>query len=74
MDSTQKLEELKAKLKEYEEKLAEKLKGYRGVIHEDAASELKHAQVEVYRSMVYGLQYEIRQLEEKIKEEKNSGR
>lgn len=74
MDSHKKLEELKAKLVEYENKLAEKLKGYRGVIHEDAASELKHAQVEVYRSMVYGLQGEIRQLEEKIKEEKNQGR
>ena len=67
MDSTQKLEELKSKLKKYEDKLAEKLKGYRGVIHEDAASELKHAQVEVYRSIVYGLQAEIQQLEEKIK-------
>lgn len=67
MDSAKKLEELKLKLVEYERKLADKMRNYRGVIHEDAASELKHAQVEVYRSMVYGLQEEIRQLEEKIK-------
>jgi len=67
MDSAKKLDELKAKLTVYESKLTELLKHYRGVIHEDAASELKHAQVEVYRSMVYGLQEEIRQLEEKIK-------
>lgn len=67
MDSAKKLEELKLKLAEYEKKLADKMRNYRGVIHEDAASELKHAQVEVYRSMVYGLQEEIRQLEEKVK-------
>jgi ribosomal protein L9 len=71
MDSMQKLEHLKQELVKYEGKLAEKLKYYRGVIHEDAASELKHAQVEVYRSMVYGLQNEIKQLEEKIKNESN---
>jgi hypothetical protein len=60
----QKLARLKAKLIEYEAKLASRMKGYRGVIHESAASEMKHQQVMVLRAMVTDLQREIKALEQ----------
>ena len=50
--SQHKLQELKDKLKIYEEKLAWKMKFYRGVIHESASSELKHAEVMVLCAMI----------------------
>lgn len=62
----QKLQELKNKLKIYEEKLAWKMKFYRGVIHESASSELKHAEVMVLRAMVDGLKQEVAELEQKL--------
>lgn len=62
----QKLQELKDKLKIYEEKLAWKMKFYRGVIHESASSELKHAEVMVLRAMVDGLKQEVAELEQKL--------
>ncbi|HAV15175.1 MAG TPA: hypothetical protein DCX25_02505 [Candidatus Pacebacteria bacterium] len=64
--SQHKLEELKDKLNIYEEKLAWKMKFYRGVIHESASSELKHAEVMVLRAMVDGLKQEVAELEQKI--------
>lgn len=62
-DAQKKLALLKAKLEKYQTKLNEKMKRYRGVIHENAASELKHAEVMVLRAMVDGLKTEIAQLE-----------
>ena len=59
----EKLKELKAKLGEYEEKLRFEMKTYRGVIHESAASEIKHSKVMVYRDMVESLKEEIKNLE-----------
>ncbi len=59
----EKLRTLKEKLRLYEDKLATKMKRYRGVIHESAASEMKHQEVMVLRAMVDGLKREIRQLE-----------
>lgn len=59
----EKIARLKAKLVEYETKLSYKMKGYRGVIHESAASEMKHQQVMVLRAMVTSLQQEIKSLE-----------
>jgi len=47
MQNKEKLEELKEKLKDYEDKLAREMIGYRGVIHESAASEIKHSKVMV---------------------------
>lgn len=58
-----KLEELKQKLTLYEAKLAEEMKGYRGVVHESAASEIKHSKVMVYKGMVEALREEIALLE-----------
>ena len=63
MDKNYKLNHLKEKLKYYEEKLAKGMIGYRGVIHESAASEIKHDKVMVLRAMVDGLKEEIRNLE-----------
>jgi len=54
-----KLAELLQKLALYEEKLRQKMKRYRGVIHESAASELKHAEVMVLTAMVDSLKKEI---------------
>lgn len=57
-----KLKELEKKLKEWEEKLAREMIGYRGVKHESAASEIKHSKVMVYKAMVEGLKEEIAKL------------
>ncbi len=62
----EKLEDLKKKLVKYEEKLALKMKGYRGVIHESAQSELRHSEVMVLRDIVGSLQREINTLEEEL--------
>ena len=59
----EKLQALREKLQFYEDKLAAKMKRYRGVIHESAASEMKHQEVMVLRAMVDGLKQEIHQLE-----------
>lgn len=59
MDNNEKLRQLKEKLASYEEKLRFKMKRYRGVIHESAASEMKHQEVMVLRAMVDSLKREI---------------
>lgn len=63
MDTKEKLRQLKEKLAYYEGKLGFKMKRYRGVIHESAASEMKHQEVMVLRAMVADLQKEISKLE-----------
>ncbi len=63
MDKTKKLIELKEKLKKWEDKLTYEMKTYRGVIHESAASEIKHSTVMVLRDMVQSLKLEIKNLE-----------
>lgn len=65
MNDKQKLKELKIKLAKYEEQLAWEMKFYRGVIHESAASEIKHSKVMVLRAMVEDLKKEIKLLEAK---------
>lgn len=64
MEKEEKVKKLKEKLSFYEGKLAFKMKRYRGVIHESAASEMKHQEVMVLRAMVDGLKNEIRELKE----------
>jgi len=63
MDKTEKIKQLKEKLAYYEDKLGFKMKRYRGVIHESAASEMKHQEVMVLRAMVASLQKEISAIE-----------
>lgn len=58
----QKLKSLGEKLAYYEDKLRFKMKRYRGVIHESAASEMKHQEVMVLRAMIDGLKKEIKDL------------
>lgn len=62
MNREEKLKELKEKLSFYEGKLGYKMKRYRGVIHESAASEMKHQEVMVLRAMVADLKREIAKL------------
>lgn len=64
MDKAKKIEELKEKLTNYETKLAWEMKGYRGVIHESAASEIKHTKVMVYKAMVQSIREEIEKLKQ----------
>ena len=63
MDKEEKLKELNAKLAQYEEKLARRMKGYRGVIHESASSEMRHQEVMVLKAMVADLKKEIQKME-----------
>ncbi len=63
MEKQKKLKDLKEKLLLYEEKLRIEMLGYRGVIHESAASEIKHDKVMVLRAIVDGLKQEISALE-----------
>lgn len=63
MSKDKKLKELKEILANYEEKLRVKMLGYRGVIHESAASEIRHSEVMVYKAMVANLKKEIEDLE-----------
>ncbi len=58
-NDAQKLAELKAKLVHYETKLAQKMKRYRGVIHESGLSEMRHNEVMILRAMVADLKKEI---------------
>jgi len=63
ISNEEKLKSLKEKLAIYEDKLGFKMKRYRGVIHESAASEMKHQEVMVLRAMVSDLKNEIKHLE-----------
>lgn len=58
-----KLHTLKEKLAWYEQKLASKMKRYRGVIHESGLSEMRHNDVMILRAMVVDLKREIQTLE-----------
>jgi len=66
MDKEEKLKELNEKLAGYEAKLGKKMKGYRGVIHESASSEMRHQEVMVLKAMVAGLKKEIESLEKDV--------
>ena len=60
---TGKLAELKSKHAHYEAKLVQKVKRYRGVIHESGLSEMRHNEVMVLRAIVADLKREIQALE-----------
>ncbi len=55
----EKLIVLRERLEHYEKILAHEMKTYRGVIHESAASEIKHTKVMVYQAMVRDIRKEI---------------
>lgn len=62
IDNGQKRRELQEKLARYESKLAQKMKRYRGVIHESGLSEMRHNDVMVLRAIVADLKREIQDL------------
>jgi len=66
MEKQEKIGQLKEQLKKYEDKLAYKMKTYRGVIHESALSELKHSEVMVLKDMIDSLKREINSLEHSL--------
>lgn len=55
---------LKEKLNYYEKKLSREMKWYRGVVHESAASEIKHSKVMVFKDLIANLKAEIENLEQ----------
>lgn len=59
----EKRENLENKLRFYEQKLAGKMKRYRGVIHESGVSEMRHNEVMILRAVVADLKREIVQLQ-----------
>jgi polyhydroxyalkanoate synthesis regulator phasin len=67
VDKQEKINDLKRQLAKYEERLAIKMKTYRGVIHESALSELKHSEVMVLKAMIDDLKREIYNLEHSSK-------
>lgn len=60
---SQKLKALKKQKAEAEEKLAGLYKNFRGVIHEDSASEMKYTQIKVLEGFIISIDDEIRSLE-----------
>jgi flagellar biosynthesis chaperone FliJ len=61
-----KLKELLKKKEEVDHKIARMKKGYRGVVHESALSELRHSEYHVYMDYVESLRKEIEELEKDI--------
>ena len=60
-----KLAQLKADLAKYKEKLAAKMKNFRGVKHESSLSELRYTEVMVLRDIVRSLENEIQEISKK---------
>ncbi len=66
MNKKTKLKELLKKKVEADLKLARMKRGYRGVVHESALSELKHSEYHVFVDYVESLRKEIEMLERDI--------
>ncbi|HSX49095.1 MAG TPA: hypothetical protein VLE44_02455 [Candidatus Saccharimonadales bacterium] len=62
---SQKLKELHQKRDDAIEKLENLYKNFRGVHHEDSASEMKYTQIKVMESFIESLNEEIKSLESK---------
>lgn len=58
----EKIEYLLSELEKYQSKLTELYKHYRGVIHESAASEIRHSTVKIFESHVESIKEELRSL------------
>lgn len=61
----EKLKKLKDDLAKYKEKLAAKMKNFRGVKHESSLSELRYTEVMVLRDIVRSLENEIKEISKK---------
>ena len=62
MEKHAKINELKQKKIEYEEKLKKLYIGFRGVRHEDSASEIRYTQIKVTESFIHSIDEEIKAL------------
>lgn len=62
--NSEKHAELVKKKAEYEEKLKKLYLGFRGVRHEDSASEIRYTQIKVYESFIHSIDEELRTLKE----------
>jgi hypothetical protein len=67
VDDNKKLAELQEKLAKYKAIFLEKKKVFRGVKHESSLSELRYTEFMVYKSMVEGLEKDVRELKAKLK-------
>ncbi len=65
MQNTKKIKALQLQRKEAVEKLENLYKNFRGVHHEDSASEIKYAHIKVMESFINSLDEEIKSLENK---------
>lgn len=57
-----KLDQLKADLVKYKQKLAAKMKNFKGVKHESSLSELRYTEIMVLRDIIRSLEKEISNL------------
>lgn len=65
MNKNEKHQYLLAEKQRIEEKLQYLYKGFRGVKHEDAASELKYTQIRVYEDHLRSITAEIKNYEQR---------
>lgn len=63
MNKEEKKKELLQKREKYEEKLKNLRIGFRGVRHEDSASEIRYSMIKVYEDFINSIDEELRQLE-----------
>jgi hypothetical protein len=61
----QKYNQLLQKRAEYEEKLKNLYKGFRGVSHENSAAEIRYSQIKVYEDFIASIDQELRALQSK---------
>ncbi len=62
LNRLQKIKQLEEKLAKYKKIYEEKKKNFRGVKHESSLSELRYTEFMVYKSIVEGLEKEIKKL------------
>lgn len=70
MDS-KKYKDLVEKRAQYEEKLRKAYVGFRGVRHEDSASEIRYTQIKVYESFIHSIDEELASMKRPYLDKKN---
>lgn len=62
----EKIKRLHSEREKYQTKLKDLYRHFRGVIHEDSASEMKYTTIKVYEAHVQSIEAELKQLGEKL--------
>lgn len=62
----QKIKRLKEEREKYSEKLTYLYKGFRGVIHENSASEMRYTTIKVYEAHLHSIEEELKSLGVKL--------